>query len=160
MRRALAIVFFLCAVAGGVWLVLRPAAREPAASQGPPPAAAPEPPPPPHLALPRAPPPSDAERPARPAVAQDEKALMRQVRALVKTEPRKAEALAREARRRFPNGAEADERDALLVDALINQQRIGAARDETYYYFERHPNGRFAEHLFVMTGARPAPRRP
>jgi hypothetical protein len=43
----------------------------------------------------------------------------------------------------------------LLVDALINQQRIGAARDETYYYFDHHRNGRFSEHLFVMTGVHP-----
>ena len=63
------------------------------------------------------------------------------------------------ARRRFPDGAQADERDALLVDALINQQRIGAARDETYYYFDHHPAGRFAEHLVVMTGVHPPPRR-
>ena len=85
---------------------------------------------------------------------------MWQIRSLVKNEPAQAEALAREARRRFPDGAEADERDALLVDALINQQRIGAARDETYYYFDHHPHGRFGEHLFVMTGVRPPPKKP
>ncbi len=84
---------------------------------------------------------------------------MRQMRALVKSKPEQAETLAREARRRFPNGADADERDALLVDALINQQRIGRARDETYYYFDHHPGGRFAEHLFTMTGVHPQPGR-
>jgi len=84
---------------------------------------------------------------------------MRQIRTMVKSQPVRAEALAREARRRFPEGAEADERDALLVDALINQQRIGAARDETYYYIDHHPDGRFREHLFVMTGVHPTPSR-
>jgi len=84
---------------------------------------------------------------------------MRRIRALVKTDPVRAEQLAREARRRFPKGAEADERDSLLVDALINQQRIGRARDETYYYFDHHPNGRFRDHLSVMTGVRPRPGR-
>jgi uncharacterized protein YaiL (DUF2058 family) len=90
----------------------------------------------------------------------DEPALLRQIRALVKSDPGKAEALAREARQRSPDSAEADERDALLVDALINQQRIGAARSETYYYFDHHPGGRFTEHLFAMTGVHPTPSGP
>ena len=90
----------------------------------------------------------------------DERALLHEIRALVKTDPPRAEALARASRRRFPAGATADERDALLVDALINQQRIGAARDETYYYFDHHPSGRFGEHLFIMTGVQPRPKGP
>jgi hypothetical protein len=85
---------------------------------------------------------------------------MQQLRALVKSDPEKAEALAREARQRFPDSADADERDALLVDALLNQQRIGAARSETYYYFDHHPGGVFTEHLFAMTGVHPPPRGP
>jgi hypothetical protein len=93
-------------------------------------------------------------------VTPGEPALMGQIRALVKSRPAEAEGLAREARRRFPDGADADERDALLVDALINQEHIGAARDETYYYFDHHPGGRFGDHLSVMTGVRPRPSRP
>ena len=85
---------------------------------------------------------------------------MKEIRGLVKADPARAEALARESRRRFPQGESADERDALLVDALVNQQRIGAARDETYYYFRHHPGGPFGEHLFIMTGAHPAPQGP
>jgi hypothetical protein len=85
---------------------------------------------------------------------------MQQLRALVKSDPGKAEALAREDRQRFPESADADERDALLVDTLINQQRIGAARSETYYYFDHHPGGRFTEHLFAMTGVHPTPSGP
>jgi hypothetical protein len=103
--------------------------------------------------------PRDASRHTKEPIA-DERALMQQIRAMVKSQPVRAEALAREARRRFPEGAEADERDALLVDALINQQRIGAARDETYYYIDHHPAGRFREHLFIMTGVHPTPGRP
>jgi hypothetical protein len=86
--------------------------------------------------------------------------LMRELRDNVKSNPELAESLARDGRRRFPDSAESDERDALLVDALINQQRIGAARSETYYYFDHHPNGRFGEHLFVMTGVHPTPKAP
>ena len=80
---------------------------------------------------------------------------MRLIRSLVKSDPARAEALARKARALFPDGSEADERDALLVDALINQQHIGAARSETYYYFDHHPDGKYADHLAVMTGVHP-----
>jgi hypothetical protein len=173
MRRAANIGFYLLVIACAIVLFVRFQGREapappvaPAAPVAPPaapppaalpPAAPPEPGPPPRLAAPR--PPATDGRGQRSA-ALDERALMQQLRALVKTEPQRAEALAREARRRFPDGADADERDALLVDALINQQRIGAARDETYYYYDRHPGGRFGEHLSIMTGVRPRPRGP
>jgi hypothetical protein len=90
----------------------------------------------------------------------DEPTLMQQIRAHVKSDPQLAEALAREGRQRFAESPDSDERDSLLVDALINQQRIGAARSETYYYFNHHPGGRFADHLFVMTGVHPGPARP
>jgi hypothetical protein len=85
---------------------------------------------------------------------------MQQIRAYVKSNPSLAEALAREGRQRFADSPQSDERDALLVDALINQQRIGAARSETYYYFDHHTGGRFAEHLFAMTGVHPRPMGP
>jgi hypothetical protein len=154
MRRAASIGILLCVIACAIVLYVRPQGRETATAPAPPPKPAPSAPPAvspaPRLAVPPRSP--DAGRHVQSPAALAEPELMQQIRALVKTEPQRAEALAREARRRFPDGAEADERDALLVDALINQQRIGAARDETYYYYAHHPNGRFAEHLFVMTG--------
>jgi hypothetical protein len=165
MRRATSLGFFLFLVACAIVLYVRLQGREaatapvaPGAPTKPEPTAPPAASPPPRLAVPPRSP--DASRHVQSPAALAEPALMQQIRALVKSEPQRAEALAREARRRFPDGAEADERDALLVDALINQQRIGAARDETYYYFDHHPNGRFAEHLFVMTGVHPRPSRP
>lgn len=155
-RRIANIAFFAAIIVAAALLYPRLWSRRP------PPSVSPAPvvpaPPPPRLVVP----------PPRPDVAPDvvvaakpseEQALLSQMRALVKSAPARAEALARESRRRFPDGASADERDALLVDALINQQRIGAARDETYYYLDLHPQGRFAEHLFIMTGVRPTPRR-
>jgi len=120
------------------------------------PAAAPMPAP--RLAL--APPSRDAGMADTNRAVPDEQALMERIRAVVQSNPPLAEALAREGRSRFPNGPEADERDALLVDALINQQRIGSARSETYYYFDHHPDGRFSNHLFVMTGVHPRPTGP
>lgn len=154
MRRAFNIGFFVCVIACAVVLYARLGQRKPTAVADQPAATAP-------LAAPSPPPRLSSAPVLRDAghdfagTPLDEPALLRQIRALVKSQPERAEALAREARRRSPDGAGADERDALLVDALINQQRIGAARDETYYYFDHHPSGRFSEHLFVMTGVHP-----
>jgi hypothetical protein len=161
MRRAANIVFFLAVIACGALFYWRrgqraerpktDAAEAVARSQ------ATTPPPPPLMAPIR--PSLDAGHSAT-AQSSDEPTLMQQLRALAKKDPERAEALARAGRLRFPESPAADERDALLVDALINQQRIGAARSETYYYFDHHPGGRFTEHLFAMTGVHPTPRGP
>ena len=37
---------------------------------------------------------------------------------------------------------------------------IGAARSETYYYYDHHPEGAFAAHLFALTGVHPVPVGP
>ena len=163
MRRAYKVGFFLAALAASALLYLRNAERTaaPKSSETGSPLAMPLPEPPPRLAPQRPPqhPLPNTQAPvAQPSM--DEKSLMQHLRTLVKSDPPIAEALAREARQRFPASAEADERDALLVDALINEQRIGAARTETYYYFDHHPGGRFADHLFTMTGVHPTPPRP
>lgn len=160
MRRAVTVLALLSALAAGFALCTR-VGRKPKPTEGPvetvpaPPIPAPE-------AHPRMPTSSaeSVDAGMRAAGASAEHALLAQVRALVKTDPSRAEALARESRRRFPEGETADERDALLVDALINQQRIGRARDETYYYFDHHPEGRHRERLFIMTGIKPRPRTP
>jgi hypothetical protein len=119
------------------------------------PASVAEPAPAPQVTPPPSRPHPDASPDLRPLTAESETSLMKRIRDNVKTNPPLAEALAREGRRRFADSPDSDERDALLVDALINQQHIGAARDETYYYIEHHPQGRFREHLFIMTGVHP-----
>jgi hypothetical protein len=86
-----------------------------------------------------------------------EAALMRQIRDQVRTNPMLAIELARVGRQRFGDSAESDERDKLLVEGLINLQKIGAARVETTYYYRHHPNGRWGNYLFAMTGAHPDP---
>jgi hypothetical protein len=159
MRRARNIALFLAAIAIGAILYWRRAERieTPKANEttnSPPATATVQPP---RMA---APPPSRDTAPTATSRTTDEPALLQQIRAWVKSDPGKAEALAREGRQRFPDSADADERDALMVDALINQQRIGAARSETYYYFDHHPGGRFTEHLFSMTGVHPTPSGP
>jgi outer membrane protein assembly factor BamD (BamD/ComL family) len=85
---------------------------------------------------------------------------MQKIRENVKSNPALAVSLVHEARRSFPESQHAEERDALLIDALINSQKIGAARSEAEQYLDRHPNGRFAAHIFAMTGASPRPKGP
>jgi hypothetical protein len=86
-----------------------------------------------------------------------EAALMRQIRDQVKTSPSLAVELARLGRQRFGDSPDSDERDKLLVEGLINLQKIGDARVETSYYYRHHPGGSYASYLFAMTGARPDP---
>ncbi|HEY8927394.1 MAG TPA: hypothetical protein VIU64_23595 [Polyangia bacterium] len=141
-------------IATGAWLRARQTEAPRADEERPPP----DPPP----ALAAAPPPDRSNRTPRtgtapaPAPARDEE-LLAGIRAHVRNDPRQAESLARQARARFPDSPHADEWDALLVDALVNQQRIGAARSETYYYYDHHPGGAFAPHLFALTGVHPGP---
>lgn len=165
MRRATNIGFFVVAIGLAVFIYVRGKSGQTPPSE-PAPQAAPIPVPPspaPRLATPETPSVrSDAGTAAiaKQADHPSERRLMRSIRDLVKSDPARAEALARQARALYPDGDEADERDALLVDALINQQRIGAARSETYYYFDHHPNGQYADHLSAMTGVHPSPSGP
>ncbi|MGB8294978.1 MAG: hypothetical protein WCG85_06090 [Polyangia bacterium] len=160
MRRAQHIAFFLAVLACALALYWQRSHPRPKASKnaGDTSVQVVQSVPPPRLAL--AKPKQDAEMADTGRPVLDESSLMQQIRAHVKDDPSLAEALAREARQRFADSSDSDERDALLVDALINQQRIGAARSETYYYFDHHPGGRFGEHLFVMTGVHPRPAGP
>jgi hypothetical protein len=90
----------------------------------------------------------------------DDAALIQKIRNNVKKDPALAVSLVYRARRIFPASRYAEERDALVVDALINLQRIGAARDEAERYLERYPRGRYATYIFAMTGAFPRPQGP
>ena len=158
MRRFLILACLLLVAVSGYALLRRgqvPAPRAPEPTRAnPQPLAEPSPP---RLAVVRANP--DASPDVRMA-ARNESTLMQQLRDSVRNNPPLAESLAKEGRQRFPDSAQSDERDALLVDALINQQRIGAARSETYYYLDHHPDGRYAQHLFMMTGVHPTPKPP
>lgn len=156
MRRLAGIVVFALALLGGIlaWIRWQRGDAAPAAEDGPAAPAVRDTPP-----LPAAEPPPTAPTPAA-AKTTDEQQLLAGIRANVRSDPKAAESLAREARARFPNSPHADEWDAALVDALVNQQRIGAARSETYYYYDHHPRGTFAAHLFALTGVHPTPPVP
>jgi hypothetical protein len=84
---------------------------------------------------------------------------MQQIRDSWPRNPKLAEALAREGRQRFPDSPQADERDALLVMALLSQRRLERARLEAYYYFDHHQDGSFGERLTYLTRVYPPSRR-
>ena len=77
----------------------------------------------------------------------DEPSLMERARASLGTNPALAEALAREGRARFGDSPASDERDFIVVRALLNQLNRENARTEAYYYFAHHPGGRYAEKI-------------
>jgi hypothetical protein len=90
----------------------------------------------------------------------DEQTLMQMIRDSLISNPRLAETLAREGRDRFPDSANSDERDMLLVAALFNRRRIEQAQIEAYYYYAHHPEGRYTEGLSKLTNTRPRPAKP
>jgi hypothetical protein len=96
--------------------------------------------------------------PAGPAPL-DEPALMARLRTSVKPEPAQALALADEGDRRFGESPFAEERRALAIRALINLQRMGAARSRAYGFLERYPDGPFSAEIAAMTGVHVTPSR-
>ncbi|HEX7599366.1 MAG TPA: hypothetical protein VF518_14210 [Polyangia bacterium] len=94
------------------------------------------------------------------AVALDEPALMEKIRQSVETDPATAVTLADDGERRFPNSQLREEREALAIRALINLQRIGAARGRAYPFLERYPNGPYSGEVAAMTGVHLTPKGP
>ena len=92
--------------------------------------------------------------------ALDEAALMTRLRDEVKPAPAAALALAEEGDRRFGQSPDAEERGALAIRALVNLQRIGAARSRAYEFLERYPSGPFSANVAAMTGVHVTPRGP
>jgi hypothetical protein len=112
------------------------------------------------LAHTRLPPPKLVRPDAGPARAAEpeisaEAALMKQIRDHYRTDPAKAVEAAREARERFGDSRDSDERDGLLVQAYLNLHDTAAARAEMPYYYQHHPHGRWADYLFALTNVGP-----
>jgi hypothetical protein len=80
---------------------------------------------------------------------------LRHLRELAVSDPRHALVLSAELDRRFPNGAFAEERASLVIDALVNLGDIGQARAKSEEYFVRFRNGRFGLHVETLTGVHP-----
>lgn len=90
----------------------------------------------------------------------DEPALMEKLRAGSKSAPAAALSLADEGESRFGDSAFAEERRALAIQALIDNDCIGAARSRAYQFLERYPNGPYSAHVAAMTGVHVTPTRP
>jgi hypothetical protein len=84
-----------------------------------------------------------------------EAAMMRQIRDNYRSDPAKAIEAAREARQRFGDSRDSDERDSLLIQAYLNSRDTASARAEMPYYYQHHPHGRWADYLFALTNVGP-----
>lgn len=93
-------------------------------------------------------------------MASDEAALMVKLREQLAGAPAAALAAADEAEGRFGESAFAEERRALAIQALIDLDRIGAARARAYPFLSRYPNGPYSSHVASMTGVHLAPIGP
>lgn len=92
--------------------------------------------------------------PVDPEVAA-EMALMKQIRDNYRSNPTKAIEAGREARQRFGDSRDADERDSLLIQAYLNSGDRASARADMPYYYQHHPHGRWADYLFALTNVGP-----
>jgi hypothetical protein len=90
----------------------------------------------------------------------DEPSLLARMRAEVKAAPPTALSLADEGERRFGESPLAEERRALAVQALINLDRMGAARSRAYEFLERYPGGPYSANIAAMTGVHLTPGGP
>jgi hypothetical protein len=90
----------------------------------------------------------------------DEPALMEKLRLGAKSDPAAALALTEDGERRFGDSACAEERQAVAIQALIDLNRIGAARSNAYRFLERYPNGPYSAHVAAMTGVHLTPKGP
>jgi hypothetical protein len=89
----------------------------------------------------------------------DEPALMAKIRTDAKTAPTSALSFAEEGEQRFGDSGFAEERRALVIQSLINLQRIGLARSRAYEFLQRYPSGSYSAHVAAMTGVHPRPGR-
>lgn len=85
----------------------------------------------------------------------NEDALVDEMLAILKSDPKRAEQLGRAHQKRFPEGARSDEADALVVYAIYNQRRLLIAQQEVLEYYKRHPDGEYTEKLIQLTRVRP-----
>lgn len=90
----------------------------------------------------------------------DEPALMESLLLKAKSDPVAALALSEDGERRFGDSARAEERRAAAIQALIDLDRIGAARSRAYQFLERYPEGPYTAHIAAMTGVHLTPKGP
>lgn len=85
---------------------------------------------------------------------------METIRDAVRLDPEEALALLAAADDAHPQSAFREERAALRVDALVNANKIGLARDAAEDFLRRYPDSAHAVHVQTLTGVHPHPRDP
>ena len=85
---------------------------------------------------------------------------MEKLRGDLQPDPASALGLADEGESRFADSPQAEERRALAIQALINLDRIGAARSRAYEFLAHYPDGPYSAHVAAMTGVHPTPAGP
>jgi hypothetical protein len=71
--------------------------------------------------------------------------------------PETVVALARQARRLYPDGSGAEEREARRIDALVALDRIGPAHTDAMLFVQRYPSGPYSQHIMNLMGVHPRP---
>jgi hypothetical protein len=102
------------------------------------------------------PPPSNAtEAPVlSPGHGPTEADLMNRIRA---SDPATVVALACQARKLYPDGSGAEEREARKIDALVALDRIGPAHTDAMLFVQRYPSGPYSQHIMNLMGVHPRP---
>jgi len=96
---------------------------------------------------------------AKPA-EMNELALMEKIRLGAKSDPATTLALSEDGEHRFGDSTFAEERRAAAIQALIDLNRIGAARSNAYRFLERYPSGPYSARVAAMTGVHLTPKGP
>jgi hypothetical protein len=104
-------------------------------------------------ALPSAAAPTPAQRTTR--REPEEPGFMNELRRVAASDPVRGLELAREGQLRFPNGAAAAERAAIVVRSLAVQGRLSEARGEAELMVQRYPGTSWAREVEQQTGAHP-----
>jgi hypothetical protein len=151
-RTPLAVAALVMALGVGAWVssTKAPPARLAARSANPPSIPS---------AIDAPPPPSNANgvhvlsnEPTRRAPAEAD--LMDRIRS---SDPATVVALAHQARRLYPDGPGAEEREARKIDALVALDRIGPAHTDAMLFVQRYPSGPYSQHVMNLMGVHPRP---
>jgi hypothetical protein len=89
-----------------------------------------------------------------PGRAPTEADLMDRIRS---SDPTTVVALARQARKLYPDGPGAEEREARTIDALVALDRIGPAHTDAMLFVQQYPSGPYSQHIMNLMGVHPRP---
>jgi hypothetical protein len=73
------------------------------------------------------------------------------------SDPATVVALARQARKLYPDAPGTEEREARKIDALVALDRIGPAHTDAMLFVQRYPSGPYSQHIMNLMGVHPRP---